>query len=110
VGQGRRTALLGEAKWQPEPLGHRELEQLRRKAARVPQAVDAPIYALWGRAGASEEARRAGARGFDLAAHLDRCGQVRLRMLVSAGSPVEVAETDVTPSDEGAHAAGLGEG
>jgi AAA+ ATPase superfamily predicted ATPase len=68
--EGRRTALLGEAKWQPEPLGHRELEQLRRKATRVPQPVDTPLYGLWGRAGASQEVRRAGARGFDLAAIL----------------------------------------
>lgn len=68
--RGRRTALLGEAKWQAAPLGRRELEQLRRKAARAPQPVDAPLYLLWGRTGVTDEARRAGARGFDLEAML----------------------------------------
>ena len=68
--RGNRTALIGEAKWQTDPLGIRELEQLRRKTAKVPRAVDEPIYVLWGRAGANEEARRAGARGFSLEAML----------------------------------------
>ncbi len=63
---GRRTALLGEARWQAEPLGLPELEALRRKAARAPEPVASPIYALWGRAGLTDEARRAGAEGFDL--------------------------------------------
>lgn len=70
--RGRQTALLGEAKWGPEPLGLRELERLRRKAARVPEPVDAPLYVLWGRAGVAEEVRRGGARGFDLPAILGK--------------------------------------
>lgn len=64
--RGNRAALLGEAKWQADPLGVRELEQLRRKTPRVPRAVDEPLYALWGRGGATEEAKRAGARAFSL--------------------------------------------
>lgn len=64
--QQHRAVLVGEARWQSAPLGVRDLEQLRRKAARVPHLVDEPIYALWGRAGVSDEVRRADARGFDL--------------------------------------------
>ena len=64
--EDRRTAVIGETRWQAELLGIRELERLRRKAARVPEPVAAPIHALWGRAGTTEEARRAGAQGFDL--------------------------------------------
>jgi AAA+ ATPase superfamily predicted ATPase len=66
--RGSRTALLGEARWQADPLDLPALEQLRRKAARVPRPVDAPVYAFWSRAGASEDVRRAGARAFDLGA------------------------------------------
>lgn len=64
--QGGRTALLGEAKWQADPLGMAELESLRRKTARTPRPLDMPVYALWGRAGVAADVRRAGAKGFDL--------------------------------------------
>ena len=47
-------------------LAPRDLEQLRRKVPRVPQPVDTPLYALWARAGITEDARRAGAHGFRL--------------------------------------------
>jgi uncharacterized protein len=49
--RGSQTALLGEARWQQTPLGRRDLEQLRRKAARAPRPVEEPLYALWGRGG-----------------------------------------------------------
>jgi uncharacterized protein len=65
-----RTHLLGEARWQQRPLGGRDLEALRRKATRVPQPIDAPIYALWGRGGVTPEVRRAVALGFDVEAVL----------------------------------------
>jgi len=65
-----RTHLLGEARWQQRPLDARDLETLRRKATRVPQPAEAPIYALWGRGGVSPEVRRAGALGFDVEAAL----------------------------------------
>jgi len=39
-------------------------------AARVPRAVDAPIYALWERLGGSPEVHLAGALGFDVEAVL----------------------------------------
>ena len=68
--EGGRTALVGEARWQAEPLGLRDLEALRRKAVRAPEPHPAVIYALWGRAGIRDEVRRAGAQGFDLAGML----------------------------------------
>lgn len=64
--QGGRTAFVGEAKWQADPLGMAELESLRRKTMRTPRPVDTPIYALWGRAGVAPDVRRAGAKGFEL--------------------------------------------
>ncbi len=64
--RGRRTALLGEARWQAEPLGRRELQDLVRKTWRVPEPVEEPIYALWGRGGVERSVRAAGALGFAL--------------------------------------------
>ena len=61
---GNRTALLGEAKWQAQPLGARDLQTLHRKAAHVPDPVASPVYALWGREGVTEAVRSAGALGF----------------------------------------------
>ena len=69
--QGNQTHLLGEARWQQRPLGHHDLEALRRKVTRVPQPADAPVYALWGRGGVSPDVRQAGALGFDVEAVLE---------------------------------------
>jgi hypothetical protein len=63
--RGKRTQLLGEAKWQRRPLGFKELEALRRKVARVPHPVDEPTYILWGRSGATEAVRAASAMVFE---------------------------------------------
>ncbi len=49
--RGRRSVLLGEARWQARPLGAAAVDELRGKAARAPAPVDRPILALWGRAG-----------------------------------------------------------
>lgn len=64
--RGRRTALLGEARWQAGPLGRRELRELVAKTARVPDPVEEPVYALWGRGGVEPSVRAAGALGFAL--------------------------------------------
>lgn len=64
--QGGRAALVGEAKWQKNPLGMAEIESLRRKIVRTPRPVETPIYALWGRAGVAADLRRTGVKGFDL--------------------------------------------
>lgn len=63
--RGARTVLLGEARWQARPLGARDLAQLQRKAARVPRAVELPIFALWGRGGVENRIRSADVLGFD---------------------------------------------
>lgn len=62
--RGNRAVLLGEARWQRDPLGLADLEALRRKTPRVPDPVATPLYALWGRAGVRPEVRRAGAMAF----------------------------------------------
>ncbi len=64
--RGRRTGLLGEARWQTEPLGRRELRDLVGKTAHVPRPVEEPIYVLWGRGGVDRSVREAGALSFDL--------------------------------------------
>jgi len=58
------TVLLGEARWQSQPLGRRELARLREKATRVPRPVPEPIFALWGRGGVEDSVAREGALGF----------------------------------------------
>ncbi|HLQ33260.1 MAG TPA: DUF234 domain-containing protein, partial [Chloroflexota bacterium] len=68
---GSRSYLLGEAKWQSQPLANRDLEALRRKVTYVPKPVDEPVYALWGRGGADPEVKRSGALVFSLEAMLD---------------------------------------
>jgi hypothetical protein len=55
--QGNRTGLLGEAKWTPAPLDHRHLDALRRKLLHVPDPIDDPWLALWGRNGVDPTGR-----------------------------------------------------
>jgi hypothetical protein len=43
----------------------RELAQLQAKTARVPRAVESPIYALWGRGGIDDAIRSKTVLGFD---------------------------------------------
>lgn len=65
--QGTRTRLVGEAKWQSVPLGLKDLRGLMAKASRVPDPVEDPLFALWGRRGVDADVRRAGALGFGVA-------------------------------------------
>jgi AAA+ ATPase superfamily predicted ATPase len=62
--RGSRTHLLGEARWQQQPLGNRDLEGLRRKLARVPRPVEDITFVLWGRGGVRPETTQTGALGF----------------------------------------------
>jgi hypothetical protein len=62
----KRTALIGEARWQDEPLGLADLGRLRAKVACVPDPVEEPILALWGRSGIARAVQRAGATGWSL--------------------------------------------
>jgi AAA+ ATPase superfamily predicted ATPase len=61
-----RTALLGEAKWQSDPLDLRALEKLKRKLPFVPKPAEDPLFALWSRTGVTPSVRRTGALGFGL--------------------------------------------
>jgi len=63
--RGARSVLVGEARWQARPLGSRDLAQLRRKAMRVPRAVELPTFALWGRGGVEDRILAADVLGFD---------------------------------------------
>ncbi len=63
---GKKTALLGEARWQESALDARDVRQLRAKLDRVPDPVKEPALALWSRKGITGAARREGARGYSL--------------------------------------------
>jgi uncharacterized protein len=75
--RGARTHLLGEARWQQRPLDARDLERLRRKASRVPQPIDVPVYALWGRGGVGPDLQGAQVLGFDASDVLDESSTSR---------------------------------
>jgi uncharacterized protein len=60
-----QTYLLGEARWQSRPLGHRDLNELIAKAARSPRPVEEPTFAMWGRGGVAGDVLRPGVLGFD---------------------------------------------
>jgi hypothetical protein len=64
--RGSRTHLLGEVRWQKRPLGPRDLHQLAAKLTRVPNPVNEPVLALWGRGGVERRLLAAGARGFHI--------------------------------------------
>jgi AAA+ ATPase superfamily predicted ATPase len=64
--RGKRTALVGEAKWRAQALDLGHLSALRRSLALVPDPVPEPILALWGRGGVTDDVRAAGALGFDV--------------------------------------------
>jgi uncharacterized protein len=63
---GNHTALLGEARWQAEPLDVADVVELKAKLAKVPAPAREPILALWGRAGITKAAAKAGAIGWSL--------------------------------------------
>ncbi len=64
--RGTKTQLMGEARWQKQPLTLRDLDILKDKLPRVPSPVAQPIFALWSREGIGREVVKAGARGFDI--------------------------------------------
>ncbi|MGI9016296.1 MAG: ATP-binding protein [Euzebya sp.] len=52
--RGRRTVLIGEARWDARPSGDRVLEELRAKERAAPDPVTDPILALWSRGGVAD--------------------------------------------------------
>jgi AAA+ ATPase superfamily predicted ATPase len=69
---GSRTALLGEARWQEDPLDLRTLDALKQKVRLVPQPVPDPTFCLWARSGVAPSVKRAGAKGYGLRQMLGR--------------------------------------
>jgi hypothetical protein len=52
---GDKTALLGECRWQATPLTGRDLTELHRKTAYVPDPSDDLTLMFWTRSGAAEQ-------------------------------------------------------
>jgi uncharacterized protein len=52
---GDRTALLGECRWQASPLTNRDLIDLQRKIAYIPDPGDDLTLMFWSRSGAAEQ-------------------------------------------------------
>ncbi len=70
--RGSRTCLLGEARWQRQPLTGRDLRRLRSKTARTPNPVTEPVYALWSRGGVDSSVDPKDALVFTTAQMLER--------------------------------------
>jgi uncharacterized protein len=69
--RGKRAALLGEARWQADPLGVADLARLKTKVAHLPSPCDTLLFAMWARGGITPDVRKAGAIGFALDDMLD---------------------------------------
>jgi uncharacterized protein len=65
-----RTVAVGEAKWQADPLGSRELDQLVARQRLAPDPVAQPYYLLYGRGGVRADVQTGRVLGFDPAAML----------------------------------------
>jgi len=52
---GDQTALLGECRWQASPLTSRDLIDLQRKIAYIPDPGDDLTLMFWSRSGATEQ-------------------------------------------------------
>ncbi|MGH9108388.1 MAG: DUF234 domain-containing protein, partial [Acidimicrobiales bacterium] len=61
-----RTVAVGEARWQRQPLGPREVDGLARSLRFVPDPVAQPLLLLWGRHGVRPDVATGPVRGFDL--------------------------------------------
>jgi len=62
--QGRRTVLIGEVKWQAQPLDRRLFASLQAKRAAAPDPVPDVVLATWSRGGASRELTDLGVRSW----------------------------------------------
>jgi hypothetical protein len=52
---GDQTALLGECRWQASPLTNRDLIDLQRKIAYIPDPSDDLTLMFWSRSGTAEQ-------------------------------------------------------
>jgi len=73
--RGSRSIMLGEARWQEQPLDRRDLLRLLAKAPAVPSVVDDPLLVLWGRGGLERPLVSERMRGYDLAQMLAPDGE-----------------------------------
>jgi hypothetical protein len=69
--EGKRTRLVGEARWQTRPLGRREVTTLLGKLSRTPSPHEDALLGLWGRSGADPAVVGGEVIGFDAAAIVD---------------------------------------
>lgn len=60
-----RVALVGEAKWHEQPIGDKELGDLKAKLRHLPGRPTNPQLALWGSNGVHENVRRSEVMCFD---------------------------------------------
>ncbi len=68
--RGSRAALVGEARWQRQPIGQRDLRALLAKLSCALEPVADPVLAFWSRSGADPSVLAAGALSFDVASIL----------------------------------------
>lgn len=61
---GGRTTVLGEARWQAQPLSQRDVDELAGKLSVVPSPAANPQLILWGRQGLLPEAVNGAVRGY----------------------------------------------
>jgi len=52
---GDQTALLGECRWQASPLTSRDVTDLQRKIAYIPDPGDDLTLMFWSRSGTAEQ-------------------------------------------------------
>lgn len=52
---GDQVSLLGECRWQTGPVGNRELLELQRKIAHVPNPADDVAFVFWTRIGTADQ-------------------------------------------------------
>ncbi|MGH8904147.1 MAG: hypothetical protein ACRDYA_21310 [Egibacteraceae bacterium] len=69
--RGKRTALVGEAKWSATPLDAGYLAALRAKLDRVPDAAPDPWLVFWSRGGVVPEIRGPRLLSYDTADVVD---------------------------------------
>jgi hypothetical protein len=55
---GAGPVLIGEARWQANPISERDLAELRRKARHLPATADGATFAFWARGGAADAVAR----------------------------------------------------
>jgi hypothetical protein len=61
---GKRTIVIGEAKWDARPLDRHSLDELKAKERAAPDPLGQPHLVVWSRGGAAAALHAAGVRSF----------------------------------------------